>query len=56
VWGNRYTSGSGWTSAEQIGSYGGLIGTFTPNVAIDPTGDAFTIWIRAGEVRVNRFE
>lgn len=55
VWGNRYTAGSGWTSSEQIGSNGGFIGTFMPNLAIDPSGDAFTIWTRSAEVRVNRF-
>lgn len=56
VWGNRYTNGSGWTSAEQIGSNGGRIGGFMPNLAIDPSGDAFAVWTRAAEVRVNRFE
>jgi hypothetical protein len=56
VWGNRYTAGTGWTSSEQIGSNGGLIGTFMPNLAIDANGDAFAIWTRSAEVRVNRFE
>lgn len=32
------------------------IGTAMPNLAVDPSGDAFAIWTRAGEVRVNRFE
>jgi hypothetical protein len=56
VRGNRYTAGSGWTSSEQIGSNGSLIGTFMPNLAIDASGDAFAIWTRSAEVRVNRFE
>jgi hypothetical protein len=56
VWSNRYTNGSGWTAAEQIGSSGDLIGTDMPNLAIDPNGNAFAIWTRATEVRVNRFE
>lgn len=56
VWGNRYTNGAGWTSAEQIGSNGGLIGSYMPRLAIDPNGDAFAIWARGDEVRVNRFE
>ncbi len=56
VWGNRYTIDNGWTSAERIGSYGRQIGFDTPNVAVDPSGDAFAIWTRQGDVRVNRFE
>ncbi len=56
VWGNRYVNGDGWTAAERIGSYGELIGTSMPNLAIDAAGDAFTIWTRGTEVRVNRFE
>ena len=56
VWSNRYTAGNGWTAAERIGSDGGLIGTFTPNIAVDPgNGDAFAIWTRGGEVWVNQF-
>jgi hypothetical protein len=56
VWSNRYTAGSGWTTAEQVGSYGGLIGTLMPNLAIDRNGDAFAIWTRNSEVWTNRFE
>lgn len=56
VWGNRFTVENGWTAAEQVGSNGGLIGAGMPNVAVDPSGDAFAIWTRGGEVRVNRFE
>ena len=56
VWSNRYTAGSGWTAAEQVGSYGAPIGTFMPNLAVDRNGDALAIWTRAGEVRTNRFE
>jgi len=56
VWGNRYVNGGGWTAPERIGSYGSLIGTAMPNLAIDPNGDAFVIWTRGSEVRVNRFE
>jgi hypothetical protein len=56
VWGNRYTIDNGWTSAERIGSYGQQIGIDTPNVAVDPSGDAFAIWTRLGDVHVNRFE
>lgn len=56
VSGNRYTVGNGWTASERIGEYGDLIGTNMPNLAMDPNGDAFAIWTRAGEVWVNRFE
>ncbi|HLU07932.1 MAG TPA: Ig-like domain-containing protein [Woeseiaceae bacterium] len=56
VWGNRFTVDNGWTAPEQIGSNGGLIGTGMPNIAVDPSGDAFAAWTRSGEVRVNRFE
>jgi hypothetical protein len=56
VAGHGYIAGSGWTSAEQIGSNGSLIGTFMPNVAIERSGDAFAIWTRAGEIQMNRFE
>jgi hypothetical protein len=56
VWSNRYTNGVGWSSAGQIGSNGTLIGTFMPNLAAGPNGEAFAIWTRGGEVRVNRFE
>jgi hypothetical protein len=41
---------------EQVGSGGGPIGTSMPSLAIGPNGEAFAIWTRGGEVRVNRFE
>lgn len=53
---NRYTSGSGWSTPALIGSSGGLIGTGMPSLAVGPSGEAFAIWTRGGEVRVNRFE
>ena len=56
VWGNRYTLDNGWTASERISDYGGLIGTFMPNLAVDTNGDAFAAWTRAGQVWVNRFE
>lgn len=56
MWANRYTAGSGWTTAEQVGAHGAQIGTFMPNLAVDPvTGDGLTIWTRGGEVWVNTF-
>jgi len=56
VWANRYVDGSGWTAAGQVGSHGYIISFGMPNLAIDPNGDAFAIWTRDTEVRVNRFE
>jgi hypothetical protein len=53
---NRDTSGSGWGSPAPIGSSGGLIGTGMPSLAVGPSGEAFAIRTRGGEVRVNRFE
>ena len=55
VWSNRYTQNLGWRFPEQIGSSGGLIGTAMPNLAFGPQGEAFAIWTRGGEVRVNNF-
>ena len=55
VWSNRYTLDIGWRFPEQVGSSGGLIGTFMPNLAFGPQGEAFAIWTRGGEVRVNNF-
>jgi hypothetical protein len=48
VWGNRRVAGGNWSSPERIGSYGNLVGTFLPNLAIAPNGDAFAIWTRPG--------
>lgn len=56
VWGNRFIAASGWASPARISDYGGLISTFTPNLAVAPNGDAMAIWTRAGEVRVNTFD
>lgn len=56
VWSNRYTVGEGWRFPEQVGSGGTLIGVGMPTLAIGPSGEAFAIWTRGGEVRVNRFE
>jgi hypothetical protein len=56
VWANGHSSGGGWGTPTQIGSYGGQIGTGMPNLAVGPAGEAIAIWTRGGEVRVNRFE
>lgn len=53
---NRYTSGAGWGPPGPISSSGGLIGTGMPSLSVGPNGEAFAIWTRGGEVRVNRFE
>ncbi len=55
IWSNRYTLDIGWRFPEQIGSSGGLIGTLMPELAFGPQGEAFAIWTRGGEVRVNNF-
>ena len=40
---NRFTAGSGWSSAAQVGN-GGDTTAFRPKVAFDVNGNAFAVW------------
>ncbi len=59
VWANRYTPSGGWGTAEPIENDDA--GTaFTPQVAIDPSGNAIAVWSQSDGIRdriwANRFE
>jgi hypothetical protein len=57
VWSNRYTAGTGWTTAERIGGTTTRISTFEPRLAVDRRGNAFAIWsLFVTGIWVSRFE
>jgi hypothetical protein len=64
IWSSRYTVGSGWSTATQVGS-----DAFNntkpfrlgrPQIAIDPNGNALAVWMKGigtrSDIASNRFE
>lgn len=43
-WANRYTPGMGWETAEAIGAVGATIADLVVAVAVEPDGDAMSVW------------
>ncbi|GBD97328.1 MAG TPA: choice-of-anchor D domain-containing protein [Nitrospirae bacterium] len=58
IWANRYAAGSGWGSAAAIES--NSEDTYNPNVAMDGSGNAVTVWVQAAgdilDVWANRYD
>jgi hypothetical protein len=58
IWANRFTSGAGWGAAERIEG-DDTDGSFEPQVAFDPNGNAVAVWPRLDGTRAdiwaNRF-
>jgi hypothetical protein len=50
-WANRFTPTSGWGTAQIIRT--NTAGTSSPQVAVDPSGDALAVWSQFGGTRIN---
>ncbi len=53
AWANRYTQGTGWGTAEDIGAIDTAAGDFAIEVAVNPDGDAMSVWHQGDGVRKN---
>jgi len=53
AWANRYTPGTGWGTAEGIGAIDTAAGDFAIEVAVNPDGDAMSVWHQGDGMRKN---
>jgi hypothetical protein len=52
---NRYTVGTGWGTAEIIGSDTAFVSIGQSQIACDGTGNAVAVWIQGGKVEANHY-
>lgn len=44
LWANRYVSGTGWGTAEEVGNSAGSVQTSRAEISMNATGNAFVVW------------
>jgi hypothetical protein len=53
AWANRYMPGTGWGTAEAIGAVDTSTGDFAIEVAVEPDGDAMSVWHQRDGMRAD---